>query len=197
MAPLRLFIAADTSSEQKAAALELMEALRKGISFTKARPAWVKPEGLHLTLKFLGNVEAERVDEIVRAVEPAVLGVPVLRFELKGLGVFPSPHRPQVLWVGVGAGSKEMCGLAATVEQVLVRLGFAPEQRPFHPHLTLARMKSLSGAEAMMDVVHSHRRADLGAADLRHLTLYQSRLAPTGATYQALHHWPLRAQDPA
>jgi 2'-5' RNA ligase len=191
MTPLRLFIAADMSAEQQAAAEGLIEALKKGIAFTSAHPAWVRPEGLHLTLKFLGNVESARVKEICQAVQNRIVNARSFEFSMKGLGVFPNEHRPQVLWIGARRGETEMKALQAAVEAALEPLGFARESRPFHPHLTLARIKSMRGAQAMMDVVQSHRQADLGAAETKHLTLYQSHLNPDGARYEVLHRWPL------
>jgi RNA 2',3'-cyclic 3'-phosphodiesterase len=191
MALLRLFIAADISGEQREGVSLLMNALQKGIHFTNAHPAWVGVESLHITLKFLGNVESSTVDRISRALEPELRRFPAFRFSVQNLGIFPNPHRPQVLWIGMKQGAKGMRELQALVDRVLAPMGFKPEQRAFHPHLTLARIKSLRGAEAMMDIVNSHKHSDVGESDLTFLTLYESHLSTEGATYEVVRRWPL------
>ena len=192
MPVLRLFIATDISDEQRDATLALMENLRKGIQFTRAHPKWVGPESLHVTLKFLGGVEEERVDGIIQAVECKLLDRAPFEFSLKGLGVFPTEREPKVLWLGVDQGKRDLMELAQRLESALYPIGFAPELRAFHPHLTLARVKALSGAEAMMDVVNSHRRsAPDGSSRVDHVVLYRSELRPEGAVYTALHRWRL------
>ena len=192
MAMLRLFIAADISDAQRAATIELIDDLRKGIQFTKAHPTWVRPEGLHLTLKFLGNMDENHVAAIRKSVAGRLAGSAAFDCALGGLGVFPNARQPRVLWVGVRRGKRELAALAQKVETALAPLGFEPERRAFHAHLTLARIKALRGAEAMMDVVHGHREAEPGGvARVRHVTLYRSELQPEGAKYTALHHWAL------
>lgn len=195
MPNLRLFVAADISEAQRTAVLELIESLRKGIQFTNAHPKWVRPEGLHLTLRFLGKVDSQRVEKIVHMVESGLVGSQSFEFDLKRLGVFPDARKPRVLWVGVKKGKRELTDLAGKVDRALVTLGFEAERRPFHPHLTLARIKSMRGAEAMMEVVHSHREAQPGTGRVDHLTLYQSDLSPGGAKYTVLHRWDLREEE--
>ena len=197
---LRLFIAVDISDAQRAAVGELLRDLQKGAQFTKAHPAWVGPDAMHLTLHFLGGVDSARVPALVSGVETALAGaggaggVGAFDFALRGLGVFPHPHAPKVLWVGVKEGREALCDLAQRIESALVPWGYEPERRAFHPHLTLARIKSMSGAGALMDVIHGHRAAAPGVGRVDHVTLYRSELKPTGAVYTALHVWPLGPQ---
>jgi RNA 2',3'-cyclic 3'-phosphodiesterase len=191
MPSLRLFIATDLSADQRAACAQLIENLRKGVQFTKAYPKWVEPNAMHLTLKFLGDVDSARVPQIAQALDPVASTIKAFTMGFKGLGVFPSERQPRILWVGVQAGHREVLQLQFGVERALNALGFPPEDRPFHPHLTLARIKSTRGAEALMDVVHSHRDSDLGQATVDHMTLYQSTLLPEGPVYKALHTWSL------
>lgn len=196
MAQLRLFIAADLSDEQREGTALLISALQKGIHFTNAHPAWVAPETLHLTLKFLGDVESDAIDRISRALAPEIARFPAFRFNVQNLGVFPNPHRPQVLWVGMKLGASKMRELQGVVDRTLASIGFEPDQRAFHPHLTLARIKALRGVEAMMSVVNSHKQADVGEADLKHITLYESHLTPEGAHHKVLLRWPLMEAAP-
>ena len=194
---LRLFIAADVSDDQRAATIELMENLQKGIAFTTSHPRWVQHDGLHLTLKFLGNVAEKRLKKLIPTVEKKLVGIPAFEFGLKGLGTFPDERKPKVLWLGVGKGKNRMIELAKEVDYALHTIGFERERRPFHPHLTLARIRAMRGVEAMMDVVHSHKRAETVRAVLDRVTLYKSDITPQGALYTALHHWSLKKEkDP-
>jgi len=188
---LRLFIAADISSEQRAACAQLIEDLKKGVQFTKAYPKWVEVDKMHLTLKFLGNVEAGRVSEITQAIDPIAVRSPRFTMGFRGLGAFPTERQPRIIWIGVQVGRRNATALAGEIEQALIPLGFPPEDRPFHPHLTLARVKSMRDAHALMDILRSHHDADLGETGVDHLTLYQSTLMPEGPVYRALHTWPL------
>ena len=189
MPDMRLFIAADLTLDAKAALGKLIENLQKGIQFTKAFPTWSKPEAIHLTLKFLGNVDEKRVPEIAAAVGAYIEGIAPFSVRIQGLGVFPNEHEPHVLWVGMKQGEKNLVQLQKNVEEALVPLGFERENRPFHPHLTLARIKSTRGVEPMMDIVHSHREREVGIVPIDHITLYQSILRSEGPMYKALERW--------
>jgi RNA 2',3'-cyclic 3'-phosphodiesterase len=187
----RLFIAADVAEAQHDSVHELLDGLKKGVQFTKAHPKWVALGSMHLTVKFLGDVEPEAKEQIVASVDKALEGSKAFDFSLMGLGVFPNTKQPRVMWLGVDAGREKLIGLAEGVQSALTPLGFAPEKRKYHPHLTLARIKSLRGVNALMDVMQSHRKVFCGKAPLDHLTLYKSELYPDGARYTALHTWPL------
>jgi 2'-5' RNA ligase len=192
MPTLRLFIATEISDAQRKATLELMANLQKGIQFTRSHPKWVEPESLHLTLKFLGGVEQERVDAIVQAVEVKLLDRAPFKMSLRGLGTFPDERAPKVLWLGVDQGKRDLMELAQRIESALYPIGFTPDLRAFHPHLTLARIKSLSGIEAMMSVIESHRRAEPGGeARVESVSLYKSDLLSEGPAHTVLHRWPL------
>ena len=191
MAKKRLFLAADISVAQREAVGLLAENLAKGVRFTRAHPKWVDVAGMHLTLKFLGDVEETRLKAICDAVGPAVAGIAPVQFDLAKLGVFPSQRAPKVLWIGVDHGRKQLKELAGAVETALARIGFQREQRGFFPHLTLARINAVRGASEMMDVVESHRWVELPETTLENVTLYESDLRPEGARYTVLHRWPL------
>ena len=200
MAKKRLFIAADISDEQRQAVARLSSNLAKGVRFTRSHPKWVEPENMHLTIKFLGGVEENRIDAIRKTVAPAVAGLPPIFLDLEGLGVFPNPHAPKVLWIGVDHGRKQLGAVAQAVDGALARIGFPRERRAFHPHLTLARVTAIRGANELMNVVESHKRAQLPPATIGEIALYESELLPEGAKYTALHRWPLapsKESDPA
>jgi len=142
--PVRCFIAVELPEEIKKGLKNLQAQLKSGGQF----PAkWVDPYSTHLTLKFLGNVAEDRLGEITKAMEEASRGLFPFNLEVKGLGVFPNPRRVQVAWVGVSGEVEKLANLQRRLETKLVPLGFAPENRRFTPHLTLARLHDRASAD--------------------------------------------------
>lgn len=131
-------------------AIELPDELKLGLARLEAQlkmskqpwVKWVDPYSIHLTLKFLGSITADRISEITGAMGAATQGIPPFRLEVKDLGVFPSLRRVQVAWVGISGEVNKLSQLLQRLESNLTRLGFAPESRPFTPHLTLARLRN-------------------------------------------------------
>ncbi len=116
-------------------------------SRTQCSAKWIDPAGIHLTLKFLGNVASHRIAEISQAIEAATGGIPPFQLEVKGLGVFPSLKRVQIVWVGLDGEIDQLRQLQQRIDSALVILGFPREERPFTPHLTLARLHERATAE--------------------------------------------------
>ena len=187
--PIRCFLAVEISDEVRQAAGRLVERLRKGIQFTKAYPSWVKMENQHFTLVFLGNQPAEHVERIQAALADLPAKIAPFRVEVGGLGAFPNERSPKVLWLGVREGTEAFADLYEKTVARLVPIGFEPDKRPYHPHLTLARIKSIRGIGEMMDVVRSHRDERCGEYTASGLTLFRSQLHPAGAIYTPLAHW--------
>ncbi|MCX8036083.1 MAG: RNA 2',3'-cyclic phosphodiesterase [Candidatus Sumerlaeia bacterium] len=190
---IRCFLAVEVSESVRNAAARLAGNLRKGIQFTKAHPAWVKMENQHFTVVFLGNQTPQQVERIQTALSDLPQRMAPFEVEVAGLGVFPNERSPRVLWVGVRRGREAFAALYEKVISRLVPLGFQPESRPFHPHLTLARIKSFRGAAEMMDIVRSHKDCSCGSFSATGLTLFRSQLHPDGAIYTVLAHWPFSA----
>jgi 2'-5' RNA ligase len=148
---------------------------------------WVREDALHLTLKFLGEVAAEREAEVVAALGRAAVGARPLSLVVRGLGVFPDFRRPRVVWLGV-EGEPALELLQHRLEQELGPLGFPPEGRPFRPHLTLgraardARPRELAGLEAALGRVRVE-----AAALVETLDLMESTLTRDGAVYEMRH----------
>jgi 2'-5' RNA ligase len=138
MEEVRCFIAIELPDGIKRGLRELQARLGAGCS---APVKWVDPENIHLTLKFLGNVAADRLDEISLAMNEAARGTSSFSLEVKELGVFPNPRRVQVVWVGLGGEVDKLARLQQRIESNLEKLGFPPEGRRFTPHLTLARVR--------------------------------------------------------
>ncbi len=190
---IRTFIAVDLPEDVERALGAAAQSLRAArIEGLRA----VRPEGIHLTLKFLGDVPETRVDEIGNAVSEAIAGRRQLEVSTGGPGAFPNTRRPQVLWVGIAGRLEPLMRLQAEVDAALGALGFPTETRPFHPHLTLARL------DRRMPV--SAKRASLAALEsagppagmriaVRSVSLVQSILGRGGARYVRLATVPLAA----
>jgi 2'-5' RNA ligase len=129
-------------------AIELPEAVRTEITHiqdqikvkSKIHIRWVKPSNIHLTLKFLGDINSNQVEDIIKAIGDASPGFGSFRLGINGLGVFPNTNRVQVIWVGLSGNLDKLGKLQRNIDIALGRLGFPAEKRPFSPHLTLGRM---------------------------------------------------------
>jgi 2'-5' RNA ligase len=180
---VRLFVAVDVPEGLKEAIeSDVVGPMRDAVPGAR----WTRPEGRHLTLKFLGNVDDERVDEIAEVLRSAAAHHARFRASFVEVGGFPTLRRPRVLWVGVGEGGEPMAALAADLESALEPLGFDPEGRPFHGHFTLARFPRPRVIESPPAVVVPEERFDVGE-----FVLFRSQLHPKGARYTALERFPL------
>ncbi len=139
MEKVRSFIAIELPDELKVGLTQLEARLKLG---EQPRVKWVDPNSIHLTLKFLGSIAVDRIDEIIRAIEEAVRGMSPFHLEVRELGAFPNLRRVQVVWVGVGGEVDKLVQLQQRIDSNLTPLGFTPESRPFTPHLTLARLRN-------------------------------------------------------
>ena len=149
---------------------------------------WTRPQGLHLTLKFLGEIADAQVGEVTQAL--ATLGsIATFPVEIKGFGFFPDARRPRVFWAGVVA-PPELAQLARRVEDTLENIGFPREQRAYSPHLTLARFREPRPEPALRDAVEKQPAITLGRFDVTEFFLYESKLNPRGAEYRKIARFP-------
>ncbi len=145
---------------------------------------WARPEGFHLTLKFLGDIQKSQTTDILTALQNALKGQSPLSVVAQSLGAFPHMKRPRVLWMGLqGEGLKE---LNDKVEQELILLDFPPEDRDFTPHITLGRVRSLKGWDKVLPVVQEKQAERFGESRVNEVVLYKSDLKPDGAVYTPL-----------
>ncbi|MDZ7262356.1 MAG: RNA 2',3'-cyclic phosphodiesterase [candidate division KSB1 bacterium] len=181
MAKIRTFIAIEIPSEVREKILEFQEELKK----EPARVSWVKPENIHLTLKFLGDVEEERIDQVAQIVEQAAEGMTSFRIAIQGSGAFPNFKQPRVLWVGGQDIDGKLLPLQKNIEAKLGELGFEKENKPYSIHLTLGRVKFPRGVEA---VIEKMRRSDFSGGEfpVKELVIMKSELNPAGAIYTPL-----------
>ena len=178
-------------------AIELPEALKLELAELQARlktadpggVKWVDPKGIHLTLKFLGNIAADRTGDIIRAMNEAARGIPPFQLTIGGLGVFPNPRRAQVAWVGLGGQIDKLARFQAQLEASLAQLGFAPETRPFSPHLTLARLRpqaSPAERQSLGQLIISTRFASSYPIVVTAIKLMRSQLTRQRAIYSQI-----------
>ena len=179
---MRLFVAVNLPDQVRQAAWQAAAPLR-----SKGYPVkWVDSEALHVTLKFLGEVEPQRQSEIVRAIESAVVGSRIFQLAVGGFGAFPNDRRPRVVWIGCEAvAALEL--IQHRVEQEMHELGFPVEGRPFRPHLTLGRVKRGARASDLAGFDSAIRQVEFqGDVAVESIDLMQSELARTGARYTVL-----------
>jgi len=148
--------------------------------------AWVAIENLHLTLKFLGGVEAARLGDVLAALRQAAAGAVPFELAIRGLGAFPSVTRPRVIWAGVVEGAGAMGELAARVDLALAALGFPREARPFTAHVTLGRVRVPRREPALAGALQAAAGRDFGRVRVARVSLMRSELSPQGARYTEL-----------
>jgi 2'-5' RNA ligase len=153
------------------------------------RLRWVRPENLHVTLKFIGEVEAAKLDGIRSALTAIGLDAPV-GLDFRGLGFFPDEKYPRVLWVGLHA-SGNLPVLASDIDRTLEGQGIARDERAFAPHLTLARFEPRGLHERLRIAIQKNSEREFGAFEAREFHLIQSKLKPSGAEYTSLAAFPL------
>ena len=183
---IRSFIAIELPEEIKRGLARLRGELeREEHTFVK----WVDVEGIHLTLKFLGNIPLKRVAEITNAMEEATQGISPFHLEISGLGAFPDLKQPRVLWVGIGGDIDKLSSLQQKIDSALASLGFAKEECPFMPHLTLARVRQGASPlerKALGEIVMSASFETKFMVAVDAISLMRSQLTPTGAIYTRL-----------
>lgn len=181
---MRLFTAIDLPEHVTAGLEELLKRLRPA-----ARLQWSRVQNLHITTKFIGDWPDERIREAQGALD-ALEAPGAIDIAVRGLGWFPNQHRPRVFWAGVQA-SESLADLARSIDRALAAIGIPAEDRPFSPHLTLARVKDpvpLAGLRAAIDALES---TEFGAFRAASFHLYRSQLAPGGSIYTKLAQFSL------
>jgi 2'-5' RNA ligase len=183
MDTIRTFIAVETSAVVRERALTLIDSLQLSAADVK----WVGAHQMHLTLKFLGDVPAADTDGLCQTVAEVAQQFPPLELVVRGAGAFPDLHRPRTVWLGVAKGLEPLTHLARELEHRLARLGYPPEDRGFHPHLTLGRVRG--GGPAVRDLAQRIRdNADFeaGPTQVEEVVTFASELQRTGPTYTVL-----------
>ena len=183
---MRSFIAIELPDIVKAALLSLQQELKT----SGADVRWVRPEGVHLTLKFLGNIEDKIVDRVVEKLKGTCRKFQPFNCEIRGVGVFPGIRSPRVLWVGIDA-HETLASIQQEIDTGMSSLGFERENRKFTPHLTLGRFRSSEGKMALMDRMEAYKDRRIGLIDINHISFMRSDLGPAGAKYTRIAEIPL------
>jgi len=183
---IRSFIAFELPSQLKSALLQLQTELKEPCyTFIK----WVSIEGIHLTLKFLGNIPLIKVDEITSAISNAAKGILPFRLETTCLGAFPNLSRPNVLWIGIDGDLDKLSMLQKQIDSVLEKKGFPKEKRTFNPHLTIVRLRedtSVQNRQEFGKLVESKNVTIKCPFEVDGISMMRSQLLPTGAVYHRL-----------
>jgi len=185
---MRTFLAVEPPGEIKNR-IELLQGKLKNLYPEGIR--WVNRDGIHLTLKFFGNVEEKKIALIRDIIEREVTDSEEFWFTVENLGFFPSPKHPRVIWLGLGGDIRSLSELNKRLEQNFVASGFREEEHPFTPHLTLGRIKGNINMENWRSSVSEEEITEIGAFYVYELILFKSELTPQGARYTKLASFPL------
>lgn len=181
-------------------AIEIPDAIKQGAAAAQQRlksagveAAWTRPEGIHLTLKFLGEIGEQLVPEIMGALTLALCDAERFRLGIEGVGTFPNPVSARVVWCGIVGDVEKLVAVQAAVEHALVGLGLERDARPYAPHLTLGRIKRIRDRARWLKGLEEVGSTRLPGFDVAAVRLISSELRPTGAVYRELGCVPLQA----
>jgi RNA 2',3'-cyclic 3'-phosphodiesterase len=186
---MRLFVALRLPEALSRAVQERVQPIRDRLGAGNIR--WTPAEQFHFTLKFLGDGSEDQVEALSRQLTEALAEQVAIPVALEGLGSFPPKGKPRVLWIGVTSGSDALTELARRLDQTCHAAGFALEDRPFHAHLTLARIAFLADARPLQALIDEHRSAVFGRFSGAAVSLMNSRLLPQGSEYSVVKEFTL------
>ena len=178
---MRIFIAVELPSDVKNQIARMQAELKK----VPAQVSWTKAENVHLTLKFLGEIEEKQLQPVTQAARAGCKGIKKFKISLKGVGGFPNLRQPRVIWIGTQNGAEELISLQAKIDTELDKAGFPKEEKKFRPHFTLGRVRVPKNIEKLAQALGSteFQTADF---DILHLNVMKSQLSPGGSIYTVL-----------
>jgi 2'-5' RNA ligase len=179
---VRVFIAVPLPGDLKSK----LASLQREFRHLPLEAAWVREDGFHITLKFLGEVDSSQIGPISSCMIETAQAYRPFSLTLCGVGVFPHESSPRVLWVGIHDRTGLLRQLQQTIEARLTPIGYLAEERPFSPHLTLARLKRVSRRGEFLVGLKAHREEVWGQLNVDHIALVQSQLQPSGARYSTV-----------
>lgn len=185
---VRTFIAVEVPLEVMSRAIQVSERLQ----IAQAKVSWVKADNLHLTLKFLGDVPDNELNDVCAAVKAAAATLSAFEAMIRGVGAFPNVRRPRTIWLGVEKGRDQLIELFEAIEDHLHPLGFRRDGRRFRPHLTIGRVRSITAAnEELAELIQKRAETEFGMIIVDEITVFSSLLTPQGAVHHPLGHGPL------
>lgn len=186
----RIFIAIDISDSARAACAAHILLLRQ--NFLQVRVGWERPEKLHLTLKFLGNISAHILKDLETSISEIASHHARFKLQLSEPGVFPLRPRPRILWIGVDDPSGGIGPIYSEIEDVCHRSGFEREKKTFRPHLTVGRIKEPQKAVELA-AAHLQTKIEPVEFEVAEVVIYESKLQPTGSVYSVVSTAKLQA----
>ena len=187
----RAFIAIDLPESIKSFLSEAQEALK----LYGFRVKWVRPQSIHLTLKFLGDIATADTDKIAKAMTLAARGCPIVSLTAKGIGVFPNVRRPRVIWAGLNGQLETLVNLQQTLDAHLSVLGFARDTRAFKSHLTLGRVKGKIVPDRLKAAIDKLKEFESESFETNRIILFKSELRSTGAVYTEVRKIAFQGQS--
>ena len=185
--PIRCFIAIEIPETIQNQLARIQRTLRNQIP----KASWVKPGNIHLTLKFLGEVDPDDVESIGKAIEGVTIHHHSFSLRIGGVGAFPNLARPRVIWAGVKVGTERVSALARDLNLALSRCGFSRETKKFNPHLTIARLRERINLTPYTNQYRQYDRIERAEMTVDTISLVQSQLHPEGAIYSTLRSYSL------
>jgi 2'-5' RNA ligase len=160
--------------------------IQEDLRLSRADVKWMNPENIHLTLKFFGNIDESRIDPIVKSIQGPIQTTSSFSVKVRGMGAFPHLKNPRVIWIGLVDGKEILVDLQKQLEKELEGIGFEREERSFHPHLTLGRVKSAKGRDELVGRIEKYSEGEFGDFQVEKVILFKSDLRPTGPIYTPL-----------
>jgi len=187
---MRAFIAIELPEKIKNSLAVLQEKLKS----SQADVKWVEKNNIHLTLKFLGEVDENKISEVTTSLNKIALHTPSYQAIISSLGGFPKIDYPRVIWAGIGNGDQETKNIAKLIEENLEKIGFAKEERAFASHITLGRTRSGKNQKKLGELLKKMQVESSIAENFKvdKITLFKSQLSPKGPTYQAIKELSLK-----
>jgi 2'-5' RNA ligase len=184
---VRTFIAIELDEGIRTRLAQATESLRGA----GCKVRWVTPDRMHLTLKFLGEIDPEALAAVAAAMATAAAGAGAFQIQVAGLGAFPPRGAPRVVWAGVGDAEGKLAALHGRLDEALAAAGFERDSRAFRPHLTLGRVKERRGAERLRARLEESAEGEFGTQEVRELVCFRSELSAHGPAYTPLGRQPL------
>ena len=192
---MRCFVAIALPAPVKTLLVRVQETLRRADADVK----WVEEENLHLSLKFLGELDEEALARLKGILSVEALRWPAMSLSYSGTGTFPERGEPRVVWAGCGGDLSTLAALAGAVERAAEQVGVPRERKPFIAHLTIGRVRSGRNAKRLQSAIAAQREVPLGRDDVKEFVLYRSTLTQQGPIYESIAAFPLASprQAPA
>lgn len=187
---MRTFIAIELSGDIK----NTLSQIQSHLKYSGADVKWVEKDNIHLTLKFLGEIDEKKCEKVKAALDETAQSTKAFEISLKDIGAFPKIDFPRVIWVGLDKGAKESTELAKKVDEALSKIGFPEETRPFAAHLTIGRVRSPKNKAALKEKIESlgFQPSAISNQLISSIFLFQSKLTPAGPIYTKLHEAKLK-----